>query len=129
MWEISWRHGEPDCIVMAQLQQGGPDEKEKTTALKDLLSRIDLDELMKKDEPPLEFPDTLEGFEYIFNETPLFDLYVNLGSLLDMLELPTCLEQLCPARALLPGVEEACFLPTHSCKSRDMNPVDFERRW
>uniref|UniRef100_U3K359 ARB2 cotranscriptional regulator A n=1 Tax=Ficedula albicollis TaxID=59894 RepID=U3K359_FICAL len=54
--------------MMAQLQQGGPDEKEKTTALKDLLSRIDLDELMKKDEPPLEFPDTLEGFEYIFNE-------------------------------------------------------------
>lgn len=35
----------------------------------DLLSRIDLDELMKKDEPPLEFPDTLEGFEYIFNES------------------------------------------------------------
>ncbi|XP_074876104.1 cotranscriptional regulator ARB2A isoform X6 [Buteo buteo] len=55
-------------VMMAQLQQGGPDEKEKTTALKDLLSRIDLDELMKKDEPPLEFPDTLEGFEYIFNE-------------------------------------------------------------
>ncbi|XP_038026161.1 cotranscriptional regulator ARB2A isoform X4 [Anas platyrhynchos] len=55
-------------VRMAQLQQGGPDEKEKTTALKDLLSRIDLDELMKKDEPPLEFPDTLEGFEYIFNE-------------------------------------------------------------
>ncbi|XP_053909558.1 cotranscriptional regulator FAM172A isoform X2 [Cuculus canorus] len=55
-------------LMMAQLQQGGPDEKEKTTALKDLLSRIDLDELMKKDEPPLEFPDTLEGFEYIFNE-------------------------------------------------------------
>ncbi|XP_061875232.1 cotranscriptional regulator FAM172A isoform X1 [Colius striatus] len=55
-------------VVMAQLQQGGPDEKEKTTALKDLLSRIDLDELMKKDEPPLEFPDTLEGFEYMFNE-------------------------------------------------------------
>ncbi|XP_043370504.1 cotranscriptional regulator FAM172A isoform X4 [Dermochelys coriacea] len=55
-------------INMAQLQQGGPDEKEKTTALKDLLSRIDLDELMKKDEPPLEFPDTLEGFEYSFNE-------------------------------------------------------------
>ncbi|KAL8203627.1 UNVERIFIED_CONTAM: hypothetical protein K2H54_058178 [Gekko kuhli] len=54
---------------MAQNQQGGPDEKEKTTALKDLLSRIDLDELMKKDEPPLEFPDTLEGFEYVFNET------------------------------------------------------------
>ncbi|XP_066195910.1 cotranscriptional regulator ARB2A isoform X3 [Sylvia atricapilla] len=54
--------------MMAQLQQGGPDEKEKTTALKDLLSRIDLDELMKKDEPPLEFPDTLEGFEYTFNE-------------------------------------------------------------
>ncbi|XP_028913042.1 cotranscriptional regulator FAM172A isoform X5 [Ornithorhynchus anatinus] len=56
------------CINMAQLQQGGPDEKEKTTALKDLLSRIDLDELMKKDEPPLEFPDSLEGFEYAFNE-------------------------------------------------------------
>ncbi|XP_051499497.1 cotranscriptional regulator FAM172A isoform X4 [Apus apus] len=55
-------------VMMAQLQQGGPDEKEKTTALKDLLSRIDLDELMKKDEPPLEFPDTLEGFEYVFNE-------------------------------------------------------------
>ncbi|KAM6391388.1 cotranscriptional regulator ARB2A isoform 2-T6 [Rhynochetos jubatus] len=55
-------------VMMAQLQQGGPDEKEKTTALKDLLSRIDLDELMKKDEPPLEFPDTLEGFEYFFNE-------------------------------------------------------------
>ncbi|XP_064452454.1 cotranscriptional regulator ARB2A isoform X12 [Mirounga angustirostris] len=34
----------------------------------DLLSRIDLDELMKKDEPPLDFPDTLEGFEYAFNE-------------------------------------------------------------
>ncbi|XP_075595922.1 cotranscriptional regulator ARB2A isoform X2 [Balearica regulorum gibbericeps] len=55
-------------VIMAQIQQGGPDEKEKTTALKDLLSRIDLDELMKKDEPPLEFPDTLEGFEYVFNE-------------------------------------------------------------
>ncbi|XP_040277478.1 cotranscriptional regulator FAM172A [Bufo bufo] len=56
-------------LSMAQLQQGGgPDEKEKTTALKDLLSRIDLDELMKKDEPPLEFPDNLEGFEYAFNE-------------------------------------------------------------
>uniref|UniRef100_A0A8C0X4L3 Arb2 domain-containing protein n=1 Tax=Castor canadensis TaxID=51338 RepID=A0A8C0X4L3_CASCN len=23
---------------------------------------------MKKDEPPLDFPDTLEGFEYAFNE-------------------------------------------------------------
>lgn len=40
----------------------------------DLLSRIDLDELMKKDEPPLEFPDTLEGFEYIFNESKLYML-------------------------------------------------------
>ncbi|KAM5298194.1 cotranscriptional regulator ARB2A [Ctenodactylus gundi] len=58
----------PVWIIMAQIQQGGPDEKEKTTALKDLLSRIDLDELMKKDEPPLDFPDTLEGFEYAFNE-------------------------------------------------------------
>ncbi|KAF7250407.1 hypothetical protein EYD10_03887 [Varanus komodoensis] len=81
IWLRTW-------ITMAQLQQSGPDEKEKTTALKaskevsqvykktilstffppDLLSRIDLDELMKKDEPPLEFPDTLEGFEYAFNE-------------------------------------------------------------
>ncbi|XP_013368398.1 PREDICTED: protein FAM172A isoform X2 [Chinchilla lanigera] len=58
----------PIWINMAQIHQGGPDEKEKTTALKDLLSRIDLDELMKKDEPPLDFPDTLEGFEYAFNE-------------------------------------------------------------
>ncbi|XP_012815245.1 cotranscriptional regulator FAM172A homolog isoform X3 [Xenopus tropicalis] len=56
-------------LNMAQIQQvGAPEEKEKTTALKDLLSRIDLDELMKKDEPPLEFPDTLEGFNYAFNE-------------------------------------------------------------
>ncbi|XP_061117320.1 cotranscriptional regulator FAM172A homolog [Conger conger] len=53
-------------INMAQL--GGQEEKEKTTALKDLLSRIDLDELMKKDEPPLTFPKTLEEFEYAFNE-------------------------------------------------------------
>ncbi|KAJ8285479.1 hypothetical protein GJAV_G00027260 [Gymnothorax javanicus] len=51
---------------MAQL--AGQEEKEKTTALKDLLSRIDLDELMKKDEPPLSFPKTLEEFEYAFNE-------------------------------------------------------------
>lgn len=34
----------------------------------DLLSRIDLDELMKKDEPPLYFPRTLEEFEYAFND-------------------------------------------------------------
>lgn len=34
----------------------------------DLLSRIDLDELMKKDEPLLIFPKTLEEFEYAFNE-------------------------------------------------------------
>lgn len=40
----------------------------------DLLSRIDLDELMKKDEPPLEFPDTLEGFEYLFNESKSYVL-------------------------------------------------------
>ncbi|XP_040584966.1 cotranscriptional regulator FAM172A isoform X2 [Mesocricetus auratus] len=58
----------PIWISTAQIQQGGPDEKEKTTALKDLLSRINLDELMRKDEPPLDFPDTLEGFEYAFNE-------------------------------------------------------------
>lgn len=44
------------------------EEREKTTALKDLLSRIDLDELMKKDEPPFTFPKTLEEFEYAFNE-------------------------------------------------------------
>ncbi|XP_051972338.1 cotranscriptional regulator FAM172A homolog isoform X2 [Xyrauchen texanus] len=53
-------------ITMAQLL--AQEEKEKTTALKDLLSRIDLDELMKKDEPPLTFPETLDGFEYAFNE-------------------------------------------------------------
>ncbi|KAI4891349.1 hypothetical protein NFI96_029513 [Prochilodus magdalenae] len=53
-------------ITMAQLS--AQEEKEKTTALKDLLSRIDLDELMKKDEPPLVFPKTLEEFEYDFNE-------------------------------------------------------------
>jgi hypothetical protein len=35
----------------------------------DLLSRIDLDELMKKDEPPLTFPATLEEFEYAFNQS------------------------------------------------------------
>ncbi|XP_071260191.1 cotranscriptional regulator ARB2A homolog [Salvelinus alpinus] len=53
-------------ITMAQIP--GQEDKEKTTALKDLLSRIDLDELMKKDEPPLTFPKTLEEFEYTFNE-------------------------------------------------------------
>uniref|UniRef100_A0A9J7YVB0 ARB2 cotranscriptional regulator A n=1 Tax=Cyprinus carpio carpio TaxID=630221 RepID=A0A9J7YVB0_CYPCA len=53
-------------ITMAQLL--AQEEKEKTTALKDLLSRIDLDELMKKDEPPLNFPETLDEFEYAFNE-------------------------------------------------------------
>lgn len=37
----------------------------------DLLSRIDLDELMKKDEPPFAFPKTLEEFEYAFNEGEL----------------------------------------------------------
>lgn len=39
------------------------------TSFLDLLSRINLDELMKKDEPPFDFPDTLEGFEYAFNES------------------------------------------------------------
>ncbi|XP_077417740.1 cotranscriptional regulator ARB2A homolog [Vanacampus margaritifer] len=53
-------------IVMAQV--AGQEDGEKTTALKDLLSRIDLDELMKKDEPPFTFPKTLEEFEYAFNE-------------------------------------------------------------
>ncbi|KAJ0019301.1 hypothetical protein NQD34_006870 [Periophthalmus magnuspinnatus] len=52
-------------ITMAQVSQ---EDREKTTALKDLLSRIDLDELMKKDEPPFTFPKTLEEFEYAFNE-------------------------------------------------------------
>jgi hypothetical protein len=41
----------------------------------DLLSRIDLDELMKKDEPPLNFPKTLEEFEYAFNERKSYHLY------------------------------------------------------
>ncbi|XP_037632585.1 cotranscriptional regulator FAM172A homolog isoform X2 [Sebastes umbrosus] len=53
-------------ITMAQI--AGQEDREKTTALKDLLSRIDLDELMKKDEPPFTFPQTLEEFEYAFNE-------------------------------------------------------------
>ncbi|XP_008417145.1 cotranscriptional regulator ARB2A homolog [Poecilia reticulata] len=53
-------------IIMAQV--AGQEDREKTTALKDLLSRIDLDELMKKDEPPFSFPKTLEEFEYAFNE-------------------------------------------------------------
>uniref|UniRef100_A0A3Q4M393 ARB2 cotranscriptional regulator A n=1 Tax=Neolamprologus brichardi TaxID=32507 RepID=A0A3Q4M393_NEOBR len=53
-------------IIMAQV--AGQEDREKTTALKDLLSRIDLDELMKKDEPPFTFPKTLEEFEYAFNE-------------------------------------------------------------
>lgn len=44
----------------------------------DLLSRIDLDELMKKDEPPLDFPDTLEGFEYAFNESKWCMLHIIL---------------------------------------------------
>lgn len=54
-------------IAMAQIA-AGQEDREKTTALKDLLSRIDLDELMKKDEPPFTFPKTLEEFEYAFNE-------------------------------------------------------------
>ncbi|KAF7200068.1 cotranscriptional regulator ARB2A homolog [Nothobranchius furzeri] len=53
-------------ITMAHV--AGQDDRERTTALKDLLSRIDLDELMKKDEPPFNFPQTLEEFEYAFNE-------------------------------------------------------------
>lgn len=54
---------------MAQNQPDGREEKDRnSTALKDLLSRIDLEELMKKDEPPLQFPKTLEEFEYSFNE-------------------------------------------------------------
>uniref|UniRef100_A0A8C5I8U2 Arb2 domain-containing protein n=1 Tax=Gouania willdenowi TaxID=441366 RepID=A0A8C5I8U2_GOUWI len=53
-------------IIMAQV--AGQEDKEKTTALKDLLSKIDLDELMKKDEPPFTFPKTLEKFEYAFND-------------------------------------------------------------
>ncbi|XP_047238446.1 cotranscriptional regulator FAM172A homolog isoform X2 [Girardinichthys multiradiatus] len=53
-------------ITMAHI--AGQEDREKTTALKDLLSRIDLDELMKKDEPPFTFPKSLEDFEYAFNE-------------------------------------------------------------
>uniref|UniRef100_A0A8C6URB6 Family with sequence similarity 172 member A n=1 Tax=Neogobius melanostomus TaxID=47308 RepID=A0A8C6URB6_9GOBI len=53
-------------ISMAQVVS--QEDRERTTALKDLLSRIDLDELMKKDEPPFTFPETLEEFEYAFNE-------------------------------------------------------------
>lgn len=30
---------------------------------------------MKKDEPPLDFPDTLEGFEYAFNESKWYMVY------------------------------------------------------
>ncbi|XP_054628478.1 cotranscriptional regulator FAM172A homolog isoform X3 [Dunckerocampus dactyliophorus] len=57
------------CILLIGMAQvGGQEDGEKTTALKDLLSRIDLDELMKKDEPPFTFPKTLEEFEYAFNE-------------------------------------------------------------
>ncbi|XP_057688281.1 cotranscriptional regulator ARB2A homolog isoform X2 [Corythoichthys intestinalis] len=57
------------CILMiAMAQVAAHEDGEKTTALKDLLSRIDLDELMKKDEPPFTFPQTLEEFEYAFNE-------------------------------------------------------------
>ncbi|KAB5528438.1 hypothetical protein PHYPO_G00140180 [Pangasianodon hypophthalmus] len=52
-------------ITMAQLLA---QEEKENVALKDLLSKIDLDELMKKDEPPLIFPKTLEEFEYAFNE-------------------------------------------------------------
>lgn len=44
----------------------------------DLLSRIDLDQLMKKDEPPLDFPTTLEGFEYAFNESKCCTLYTHI---------------------------------------------------
>ncbi|KAM9822503.1 cotranscriptional regulator ARB2A homolog isoform 2-T3 [Syngnathus typhle] len=57
------------CILLITMAQvAGQEDGEKTTALKDLLSRIDLDELMKKDEPPFTFPKTLEEFEYAFNE-------------------------------------------------------------
>nr|XP_057927907.1 cotranscriptional regulator FAM172A homolog isoform X2 [Doryrhamphus excisus] len=57
------------CILLITMAQVvGQEDGEKTTALKDLLSRIDLDELMKKDEPPFTFPKTLEEFEYAFNE-------------------------------------------------------------
>ncbi|GAA6065561.1 cotranscriptional regulator FAM172A homolog isoform X1 [Tachysurus ichikawai] len=52
-------------ITMAQLSA---QEEKENASLKDLLSRIDLDELMKKDEPALVFPKTLEEFEYAFNE-------------------------------------------------------------
>ncbi|KAK5871317.1 hypothetical protein PBY51_004204 [Eleginops maclovinus] len=62
-------------IIMAQIA-AGQEDREKTTALKDLLSRIDLDELMKKDEPPFTFPKTLEEFEYAFNELSLLAVWL-----------------------------------------------------
>ena len=36
---------------------------------------------MKKDEPPLDFPDTLEGFEYAFNESKWCMLYIYMQDL------------------------------------------------
>lgn len=62
-----WSEHNPECTFLPFTNMAQED-KEKTTALKDLLSRIDLDELMKKDEPPLVFPKTLQEFEYAFNE-------------------------------------------------------------
>ncbi|CDQ95624.1 unnamed protein product [Oncorhynchus mykiss] len=70
---------------MAQIP--GQEDKEKTTALKDLLSRIDLDELMKKDEPPLTFPKTLEEFEYTFNERKSYHFYFVWMSCMEMIAL------------------------------------------
>lgn len=59
----------------------------------DLLSRIDLDELMKKDEPPLDFPDTLEGFEYAFNESKYIlcmkNLFIHASRIIEKLLFAT----------------------------------------
>lgn len=49
------------------MRLGAAPTSDLLSALPDLLSRIDLDELMKKDEPPFTFPKTLEDFEYAFN--------------------------------------------------------------
>ncbi|KAF3850974.1 hypothetical protein F7725_012746 [Dissostichus mawsoni] len=56
-------------IAMAQIA-AGQEDREKTTALKDLLSRIDLDELMKKDEPPFTFPKTTGGLRHLKTGEP-----------------------------------------------------------
>lgn len=55
-------------LAMKNNKISSPFDPPFVTVSSDLLSRIDLDELMKKDEPPFTFPKTLEEFEYAFNE-------------------------------------------------------------